>query len=43
MLEYGGVPIAQLTYLDARHALWPLCVTRSNKRQPTWRTNGAMK
>ncbi len=30
MLEYDGVPIAQLTYLDARHGPLALCVTRSN-------------
>ncbi|MFJ4246828.1 anti-sigma factor family protein [Pseudomonas sp. NPDC089741] len=30
MLEYDGVPIAQITYLDARHGPMALCVTRSN-------------
>ncbi|MCO7629790.1 transcriptional regulator [Pseudomonas fluorescens] len=30
MLEYDGVPIAQLTYLDAKHGPLALCVTRSN-------------
>ncbi|MBV4473497.1 transcriptional regulator [Pseudomonas sp. B2M1-30] len=31
MLEYDGVPIAQMTFLDARHGALALCVTRSNK------------
>ncbi|MBK5373425.1 transcriptional regulator [Pseudomonas sp. TH43] len=30
MLEYDGVPIAQITYLDAKHGPMALCVTRSN-------------
>lgn len=30
MLEYDGVPIAQIVYLDARHGPLALCVTRSN-------------
>lgn len=30
MLEYDGVPIAQLAYLDAKHGPLALCVTRSN-------------
>ncbi|GGK34804.1 Transmembrane transcriptional regulator (anti-sigma factor RsiW) [Pseudomonas koreensis] len=30
MLEYDGVPIAQLTYLDTRHGPLALCVIRSN-------------
>jgi hypothetical protein len=30
MLEYDGVPIAQIVYLDARHRPLALCVTRSN-------------
>jgi len=30
MLEYDGVPIAQIVYLDAKHGPLALCVTRSN-------------
>jgi anti-sigma factor RsiW len=30
ILEYDGVPIAQITYLDASHGPMALCVTRSN-------------
>ncbi|RON69255.1 anti-sigma factor [Pseudomonas fluorescens] len=30
MLEYDGVPIAQIVYLDARHGPLALCVIRSN-------------
>lgn len=30
MLEYDGVPIAQIVYLDAKHGPMALCVTRSN-------------
>ncbi|UWF51757.1 transcriptional regulator [Pseudomonas sp. N3-W] len=30
ILEYDGVPIAQITYLDAAHGPMALCVTRSN-------------
>ncbi|BBP70635.1 membrane protein [Pseudomonas sp. Seg1] len=30
VLEYDGVPIAQIVYLDARHGPLALCVTRSN-------------
>ncbi|PNG41437.1 transcriptional regulator [Pseudomonas asplenii] len=30
MLEYDGVPIAQIIYLDAKHGPLALCVTRSN-------------
>lgn len=30
MLEYDGVPIAQIVYLDARHGPLALCITRSN-------------
>jgi hypothetical protein len=29
-LEYDGVPIAQIVYLDAKHGPLALCVTRSN-------------
>lgn len=31
ILEYDGVPIAQITYLDPAHGPMALCVTRSNK------------
>jgi hypothetical protein len=31
ILEYEGVPIAQITYLDPTHGPMALCVTRSNK------------
>jgi len=31
MLEYDGVPIAQIVYLDAKHGPLALCVTRSNR------------
>ncbi|CAI8703374.1 anti-sigma factor family protein [Pseudomonas sp. IT-P395] len=31
VLEYDGVPIAQIMYLDARHGPLALCVTRSNQ------------
>lgn len=31
ILEYEGVPIAQITYLDPAHGPMALCVTRSNK------------
>ncbi|MCU1761860.1 transcriptional regulator [Pseudomonas sp. 14P_8.1_Bac3] len=30
ILEYDGVPIAQITYLDPAHGAMALCVTRSN-------------
>jgi hypothetical protein len=30
MLEYDGVPIAQIVYLDAQHGPLALCVTRTN-------------
>ncbi|KHA70492.1 transcriptional regulator [Pseudomonas chlororaphis] len=30
MLEYDGVPIAQIVYLDLKHGPLALCVTRSN-------------
>jgi len=30
ILEYDGVPIAQITYLDPAHGPMALCVTRSN-------------
>jgi len=30
MLEYDGVPIAQMTFLDSQHGPLALCVTRSN-------------
>lgn len=30
LLEYDGVPIAQITYLDPLHGPFALCITRSN-------------